>query len=193
MKKTRLIRYFSALFTGVLCLSGILIIAEEKPADPFSELRESKQKVDSLNKYIGRIYTEKPAEAKYLGKQTYLMAKRLQYLNGQKDALYTLSNVYKLTGSLDTSDIYIDRFLELAEKSNDTLDFANGYYQKGNILRRRIGSDTAEYYYLKSRELFRRMKDDFGLLGVSNALKIISKNRNYYNEAVYYFHDAFKY
>ena len=186
-------RYFSALFTGVFCLTGILIMAEEKPADPFPELKDSKQKVDSLNEYIAQIYTEKPAEAKYLGKQTYLMAKKIHYAEGQKDALYALSNVFKLTGGLDTADFYNNQYLKLVKKSNDTPGYAKWYLQKGNILRRQAKIDSAEYYYLKSRAFFKRINNEFGLLSVSNALGIINKMKTYYDDAVYYYQEVLKY
>lgn len=193
MKRRGLIHHFSAIFIGFFCLLSALIHADEIPADPYPELKESKQKVDSLHKYIAQIYTEKPAKAKLLGKQAYLMAERLHYLDGQKDLLYVLSNVYKYTSNLDTAQLYNEHYFELTEKSNDTLGFAYGYLQKGNILLRQNSIDTAEYYFLKSKELFSRLNYDKGLLSVFNALGIISKYKTYYDDAVNYYQEVLKY
>lgn len=165
---------------------------EGQPVNPFSALKNNKTKVDSINKWISQIYKSNPIAAQKYGIENLELARKLNYLNGQKNIAYNLANAFKQCSDFDSAMIFTEAYLRLADQTNDSSAIAKGYLQMSKILIRVYGADTALGYALNANDIFSKLNHAYGQISAANMLGTIYKAYSMYEEAANYYHEVLK-
>jgi signal transduction histidine kinase/Tfp pilus assembly protein PilF len=144
-------------------------------------------KADNLNK-LGRAINQIDSDSAYSYiEQAYDLSCKLNYMEGQVDALYFKSVIYFQKGEYKLSMNNIEKCLELALDLGDSLRLAKGYYQISNVLRESGDYDLSLYYSHKSLNLYLPLCNDIGIAGNYNNIGSNYLSKSEYDSAAFYY------
>lgn len=178
------------MLINVFLATGHHLFATDEPVNPYTRLQDSRQKIDSINNWISKIYRSNPTIAQKNGIEAYSSAIKLDYTEGQKNLAHTLGNAFRQSNKHDSALIFTEIYLSLAKKTSDSLAFAKGYFQMSKLLGRLHGVDTAIEYAMKAKNIFTKLDHERGMLVTANTLGNLYKNKTLYDEAVSCYHEA---
>lgn len=187
------------IFLSVLFLFNF-IIANSQTANKIDSLLQlvEKQK-DNTNKIktlllLSREYSKiDPDKAMDYSIQAYYLASNLKYTLGIIDAIIEKSNVYTLTGQLDSALIFSQKAILMSDSIHDEKRKADSYSVHAGILIRKEGPSVALEYYIKALDLYMKIGDSIGYMNSLNGLGISYYRYAEYDSAIYFYQEFIKY
>lgn len=152
-----------------------------------SGIKNPVKKIDTLNYFASELMKREPKKALIYCSQSLKLFENTNYPEGKKNTLYYLTLTYKQLSQLDSALIAIKEYLTLSQATNDSVSIAMGYLQMGNLLRRQGENDSAQKYLVQSNNIYNKLNDKRGLIGVLNSLGSLYKAISEYDSAAKYY------
>lgn len=136
---------------------------------------------------IGEAYeTNEPETAKQYFRQAGALSRKLKYDAGEYKYLYLYGNVFIIQGNYDSSLVYQEQALAMAQKMKDSLSIGISLFNIGINYRERSSYEKAIEYCLLGRKIIDQLGNERIEMQVDDALQILYYNRTNYDQAIEY-------
>ena len=119
-----------------------------------------------------------------LSNETYRKSKELNYEYGEADALSRQSIYFYRKFDFNTADSLLEASHAMVLKIGSKKLLAQSYHWLGEFNKVKNNSDTAEYFFNKSIEIAKEIKDTIRLITVCSSLGDMYRVHNKYDEAI---------
>ncbi len=119
--------------------------------------------------------------------QAHDLSARIDYSEGEADALYLKSLIFFRKMDFKSSLTNIEKYTELVLYMEDSLRLAKGYSHLGNLHQDLSDYDLARFYCQKSLDIYLPLKDTTGIIANYNCIGNIFKGKSEYDSSAYYF------
>lgn len=153
-----------------------------------SEEEDSKEIVDCYID-LARQYRQINKDSSLLFcDRAYDIARRIEYAEGQCDALYRKCQTLDYMGENKMALHYNRACLSIADSIGDSLRMAKAYFKMAGLLSESANNQLVLEYYHKSLRIFKQRKDTSALIAIYNGIGDFHKNVAKYDSSAYYFH-----
>jgi signal transduction histidine kinase len=153
---------------------------------------EGTDKVNSLLILSKEMIRTNPSEALNIGFDALELSRKINYPEGNIDALNNIGFAYKDLGKFDSAGFYCQQAIQHSDSVNDFKRLADNYFLMGNILYRTEGPQKSKNFYKLSLDLYRKLNDSIGIANVYNGLGTVYLAQPLYDSAIFYFHEFIK-
>jgi len=189
-----------SLFPILLLILLVILLSLNSEGFPQSQVADSLTRVisrqpENIDKAVNLVNltknllsSKKLDTALHYCEEAFNLSTRLNYIEGQADALYLKSLIYRGKLDLQSSLSYTEKYLELFLLLNDSLRLAKGYYNLGNIHKELGDYELALFYCQKSLSFCIPLQESTLVLANYNCIgSIFFDGKSKYDSAAHYY------
>lgn len=174
-------------------LSNAPLVAQKDLTQKLSKTRNSKGKVDLLNK-ISKEFREKGVydSSVYYAKRAKTLSENLNFEKGMVDAYLNLGTTYRELNQLDKALIHLKLLLNLCERKGDEIGKGDAYDNIGHIYYAKGDTVSALESHLHALKIRKNAGDKYGMGNSCDNIAHIYATRSNYLKTVEYFEISLK-
>ena len=191
MSSKRLIHALPVVSLFLVLLLNIPKISAQK-LDSLEQLlavqKNSEEKVQTLILISIEYLKTNPSQSLDYANEAYDLAKSLNAIEYEIDAMYQISAAYKDKGIFDSAYIVNRQAIKLCELVNDSKRLADNTLMTGGVLFRYKGPNVARPFFHESLVLYKKLADSTGIANALNGIGAAYMRTGVYDSAINYYH-----
>ena len=184
------------ILAGFLFLFSVYVYGQTNVKDSLlTVLKNAKEdtfKVKTLLAYADAIENNEPVESARYARMAETLSTKLSYNEGLYRSLTNLSQTYYIRGLYDSSIVFLNSALQVAQKMNDKIKIGSTQLNLCTSHREKGDFEKAMGYCIEGRKILDDTNDDLLKAKMDDVLQILYNSRTSYEKAIEHGESALK-